>query len=334
MNVPDNECRMIFDSVCSPVPVPSHREVAVDLSELEKRVCSSKWRRSAVDLATMAGLRRKLETAIAGERAVEFTVPFGGYKSWHQPSHPLPDWAELFCLSHLSEYFRHVAAASPRGVNVYFTYCSGVMDTVSNMPLSWQRDYISAFERLVERYSTEAIRMELVDIATLYPSVDEMRRELWQNFGVIESSWMSPSNSVNRSKHLSSAGRNLVIEGVEDLSGLSVESLGRRVERSAILCDALDSLMHRRRFNKFEHRIQIVFVRGPELSLHLGSSATSANHFWIGSGVLERSANGRVMPRIVTSDHSFATSETLDTSAWGAALNMPSLNACRIVTRL
>lgn len=271
--------------------VPKSRSVATietdDVEELIRRVTSSKWRRSAVDARTAEDIALKISSAVNSKRSIEFSVPFGGYKGWRLPSHPLPDWAEVFCLHYLHSYFTNIAEIYRYGVDAYFSYCSGVMPFVSNMPEAWQVEYLTRFSEMLAHFSTEEVRFHLADITQEYQTAQSLHEELESNLARIARDWRSPGNDENRNKRVASATRNFVIDGATDLTGLDDIRILEKLEESAMRCEALDSLMLRRRFNKYGSKIQLVFVRGPSYSLHVGSTPTSANHFWVGAGVIE-----------------------------------------------
>ena len=300
-----------------------------------RSILDSRWRRSAVDSHTLVDIRSKVASSLDRGKAVEFSIPFGGYKNWRLDSQPLPDWSEVFCLSYLRGFFSQVASLLPQGVDVHFSFCTGVMDLVSNLPNHWQSQYLDNFDRLLRYFSTASIRFHLVDIAGHYISRELLVREILNNYDEIASGWNRTSNRENREKRMASAARNIVINGVEDFSELRVEELGEKIEQSAIYCEALDNLSLRRRFNKFSSRIQLVFVRGPALSVHIGSSMTSANHFWVCAGVLDVIKYGRICTRTLSASsladmRERRVSVKLDTSRWSAQLSLPSLSSCLI----
>ncbi len=85
--------------------------------------------------------------------------------------------------------------------------------------------------------------------------------------------------------------------GIINYSNLSDEKWEKKCIISAMQTDAVDCLFWRREFNKNSKRIQLVFVRGAENLIHIGSCLTSTAHFWAGTGVLEY--NKKLLPRIL-----------------------------------
>lgn len=267
------------NSVETVSPAPTERLVAL--------VTNKRFRRTAVDDESKLDVVRKVAAAVDGNGPIEFSVPFGGYKSWHEPSAPLPNWGELFALSYLRDFGVAIAAEWQPGVRISFSYMSGVIDFVSNMPLDAQAVYLAGFEQLIRHYSDEGVQFLLKDVAEDYGSHRLIMEELQQNLDAIHDNWSARIPKDEQDKKIASAERNFMVAGVVDVTGADEAERQRIILESAMRCDALDSMSKRRAFNKFGHRIQLVYVRGPRPSVHIGSTETSANHFWVTTGVVE-----------------------------------------------
>lgn len=277
-----------------------------DVLDTVRAVASGRWRRSALSERSRLDLVDKVTRAHAARQPLTFSVPFGAYKSWRIHSHPMPNWAEVFALSHLRKYMESISHVYPYGAVVEFSYLSGVMDLVSNQRPEWQTTYVSALEPLLEHFSDDLIRLRLVDLA----SHIDARAAVEDGYARLADEWPRYVDPDTRSHKLASAERNLVRDGVEDLRHIPPDEWKARVYRSAVYCDALDSLPERRAFNKFGPRIQLVFIRGPEPSIHVASCATSTSQFWVSEGVVDVRPDGRLLPRMLghtSDDASFGT---------------------------
>ena len=227
------------------------------------------------------------------EEAIEFSIPFGAYKNWRLSSYPYPDWAEIFNLKHMILFAIPIALSYPPGVILNYSYTSGVLERVSNLPTTSQELYITAFKKIIQYFKQIVppnLKLALVDIRKYYNS-KQLESELIDNFNSNIKNWQSKYCDEIRIKKLESAKNNLVINGIEDLSTLTSQELEKRHIESAMWCDALDSLELRRGFNKYGHRIQLVYIRGPNHSLHIGSCRTANIQFVMGSGVIEKRHN-------------------------------------------
>jgi hypothetical protein len=154
-------------------------------------------------------------------------------------------------------------------------------------------------ECILAHFSDERVQIGLFDIATLYGSALEARNAVEANFEEVQAEW-NRIPLADREKRMLSASRNLVRQGVDDLTNLSESDLNGRILRSAMLCEALDRLGERRKFNKYSSRIQLVEVRGPGHAIHVASCDTSSCHFGVADGVVELRGD-RALQRMITS---------------------------------
>lgn len=254
----------------------------------------SAFRRTRIDDASANDVKRKLDSAIGSHKPITLAIPFGGYKNYRAASFPGPDWAEVFNMNYLARYVMPLARCYKPGVILQYTYISGVMDLVSNIPVSPPITYMEQFRSLLSIFAAHLptnLRLTTVDIGTHY-SKAALIEELQHNYEDNLARWVDKFSPEEREKRIASAGRNLMRVGAIDLSYLSEVEWSTRCVDSAMWCEALDSLTLRRRFNKYSDNIQLVFVRGPNLSIHIGSCDTSAHHFWSGCGVLEPNDTG------------------------------------------
>ncbi|MDR3572069.1 MAG: hypothetical protein P4L81_07875 [Candidatus Pacebacteria bacterium] len=272
-------------------------------SELPDRIfkaaTSGKWRRSALDPVSYEDTLRKIATAHAERKRLEFTLPFGGYKGRAVASCPHINWAEVFALNFLRRYALFVSREYTGGVLITLSYASSIMDLVNNMPLSRQTTYVSELSRLCVLFSDHDIKFQLYDVASAFPTAEDFRTAVRENFERVKHTWTAMDGYLLE-KRLNSARRNLIIDGVEDLSNVSGDAFDEKVRDSAMFCEALDSLTERRRFNKYSHRVQLVNVRGPSPAIHLASCDTSANHFGVGTGAVEIRRDGCLQSILTT----------------------------------
>lgn len=263
-------------------------------------VSSSKHRRTAIDDESKTDIKKKIADAIDKNIPIEFSIPFGGYKNYRIPSYPEADWAEVFNLRFMIQYLLPIVKFHPPGVILYYSYNSEIIHEVNNMPLSFQRAYESSFAKLISHFGEQLpsnFQIKTQQINKLYANDNEWKSELQSLFNRNQEKWETLYDENAREKKLSSAKHNLILDGEKKLQNLSSEELEAEYLKAAMMCDAIDSLSKRREFNKFSHRIQLVFIRGPKPSIHIGVCEGSTMHFWVGLGVFEFSKN-KVIPNI------------------------------------
>ena len=267
-----------------PPPVPQ-----VDIiDQLVAALTRGSFRRTKIDGESAVDVRRKVAARVQDNSPISLTIPFGGYKNHRARSFPEPDWAELFNMNYMARYLFPVTARYAPGVIAYYTYSSRVMDVVSNIPIEATDSYMDRFHQLlsvVNQDLPDNLRLTTFDITQQYDR-PELLKELRTNFEDNQERWQAKFSADERAKRVASAQRNLIPRGVQDFSNLDDDAWASRCEEAAMWCEALDSLERRRLFNKYSEHIQLVFVRGPSLSIHVGSCDTAAHHFWSGTGVV------------------------------------------------
>lgn len=263
-------------------------------------VLSSRYRKTKADQYTIASLKKKIMEAVNEKRPLEFTIPFGAYKGWKLPTHPETDWAEVFNIRHIIDYLSPVAMVYKQGVIVYYTFQDNIMHEISNLPKEDFLSYKKTFLSLLDYYNSRlnGIKFKMFSISDLYTNEEEYFEDYKKGFEYNLKHWNEKYSKEEINKKVNSAKNNLSRKGVIDYSNLSDEEWEKKCIISAMQTDAVDCLFWRREFNKKSQRIQLVFVRGPENSIHIGSCLTSTAHFWAGTGVLEY--NKRMLPRIVS----------------------------------
>jgi hypothetical protein len=285
----------VHDPPVPTAPAPAERIVPL--------IVARPWRRSAVDPVTAADIAAKVRRAVVAAAPIEFSLPFGGYRGWHLPSAPDPDWSEVFWIDYLRSFGQRIAALHPAGVRIALSYAGGVLAWVNQLPDEAQNRYLDGLASLLQQRSTPRLAFRLVDHAEAHGG----RAALLALLQSREFAQPPPTEA-----ELQRARRNLTWDGPPG-AGEPPEAMVRQAARR---CAALMGLESRRAFNKFGPRLQLTHVRGAALSLHIGSCRSAIAQPWVSSGYLqwcskrdtwiERLATGRAAwdPRTVVSvDH-------------------------------
>lgn len=260
-------------------------------------VTRSPFRRTRVNKESMHDISQKVLAAMGDNAPIRFAIPFGGYKSWIC-GRDTPDWAEVFALRYLVEYAQPIVSGYSGGVEIDFTYMSGVLKFMSNDADERADRYMQSFTQLVAEFSNilpEGLKIKSVDIRSLYTPL-ELDAEIASSLEELRPKWEGHLDD-ERLKRRNSAARNL--RPSEEQLG-ATESWDQACRQSGMRCEAIDSLSKRRGYNKFSERVQLVYVRGPQLSLHIGACRTSSRHFWVSSGAVEIDRERRrVLPTLL-----------------------------------
>jgi hypothetical protein len=253
-----------------PVPaVPASVELLLRLIEARP------WRRSAIDAATAADMATKLQGAVQRGDPIEFSLPFGGYRGWQLAFAPDPDWSEVFWIDYLRRFAERLVAVHPPGVRIALSYVGGVLEWVNQLPQKAQNHYIASLTRLLRMRSTSRLDFQLVDHADAHGG----RLALLALLRAREFDQPPPTP-----EELSRARRNLVPMPGDPSGTPPAEAL---VHQAARRCGALMALESRRSFNKFGTHLQLTHVRGPSLSLHIGSCRSAVAQPWVATGFLQ-----------------------------------------------
>lgn len=261
----------------TPVAIPEAPDDSPSVSDIIAKMTSTRWRRSALDDDARVDLQAKVTDRVRANAPIEFTLPFGGYKGWDQPGAPELNWAEVMWLGHLRRYAAEIARVYAPGARVTLTYYGHALDLVNGLSALDQDRYIGQLTDLASRFSDERVRIEVFDLVALHGDVSTFRSELR---AAIAAGPQSPPTAAA----LASARRNYL--GEFAAAEFAAAEDAAAVEAAARACLAMEELPPRRRFNKGEHRIQLVHIRGPKLSLHLGSSRTTIAQPWVATGFL------------------------------------------------
>ncbi len=229
------------------------------------------WRRSAVDAATLAAISCKVRQALRQDAPIEFSLPFGGYRSWRLPSYPHLDWAEVFWIRYLHAYARRIVAVHPAGVRISLSYVGGVLGWVNQLPQPDQTLYLQQLERLLARFSSSLLVFHLVDHSEACGGSAAVLERLQAGLA---------SQPPPDAAALARARRNLRWLDTAPPPAAAVEAAARR-------CAALMALEERRAFNKFGPRIQLSHLRGAALALHIGSCRSAVAQPWVSQGYLQ-----------------------------------------------
>lgn len=273
----------------------------LNLQDVYQAVTSSKFRKSKLDEEEQNDIKAKIQYYSQNKAPLQFSVPFGAYKSYKLDLDFMPDWAEVFNVSYLLKYGAQILEVYPFGVDFYYTYTANIMHIVSDIPLAKLQRYANQFETILNMFNSicPAIRFHLVPINSLYESDVDFYSDFLELFLDNLVFWEQKYESEIRERHLGSARRNLYPFGKHNISKMNPEDIERCLFLSALMTDAVDCLSERRKFNKNSDKIQLVGVKGPTKSINIGACETSTVHFWVSRGCLQYN-KGKIKPFIYT----------------------------------
>ena len=144
----------------------------LNMEEVYKVVTSSKFRKSKLSNEVILDIKEKLSSFIQDKKPLQFSVPFGAYKSYKFDLDFMPDWAEVFNVSYLLKYAVEILKIYPYGVRFYYTYSADIMNVVSDIPRDKLTRYSTQFKTILQMFNsiTPDVQFELITINSLYKS--------------------------------------------------------------------------------------------------------------------------------------------------------------------
>src|SRR3989339_2158364 len=139
-------------------PIQQHEDDVKAKSNIIEFIFSKinrkKFRRKQLSEKSQDVIRNKIKISVEAKNPIHFVVPFGGYKHFWNPSHPEPDWAELFHFRYITEYVLPILQMYNPGVIVEYVSEDLILPRMNNYPDEAIEKYISVFKSILDWYKT------------------------------------------------------------------------------------------------------------------------------------------------------------------------------------
>ncbi len=287
------------------------KKTARDKAEfLTEKLALSKYRKRKLASTTRQAIYNKVNMSIEQNRPLHFVIPFGGYKHFWNPSHPEPDWAELFNFRYLTEYVSPVLAIHEPGVIIEYVSEDMIMTRMDNYPRDVLETYARVFKELINwynkqtpnnldfRYFRVGDRCDKEKIIQIVEGLLPERRAMFDKLS---------QNEKDRELHRSK--RSFYWDGEFDFTHLDDEEKYNKIVESRLIelayyeTEGLPEFLGDYLSNDEHICILFSFGTTPDndefQGLTLGSTYGSLVDHWIGRGVLEK-RESQFFPRIVS----------------------------------
>lgn len=303
--------------------IPSEHDVKICSCNLVEyifqKIDRKKFRRKKLGNESKLAIRNKITLSVKQQIPIHFTVPFGGYKHFWNPSHPGPDWAELFNFRYLTEYVLPILQAYKPGVIIEYISEDLILPRMNNYPPESIEKYIETFKKILhwyQQYVPSNLEFRFFRVSdkcnknTLISEVESLLPERTAAFAKLSDE--KNENELKRSV------RSVYWNGDKDLTQLSEDQKLKRIIESRIIelayYDTEAKPEYLGNYLGEDNHICICFSFGLSSDnafddLTLGSSYASIVDYWIGRGVLEVS-NTTYIPRIISHKQYDATKNT------------------------
>ena len=274
------------------------------------KLALKKFRKRKLTAETRQAIAKKVGLSIKENRPLHFVIPFGGYKHFWNPSHPEPDWAELFNLTYLTEYVSPVLSVHKPGVIIKYASEDLVLNRMNNYPKETLEVYSNVFRQLIDWYNNQTpdnltfkyFRVsERCDASKILSGVEKLLPKRKQAFDKL--SKKEQEQEIHRSM------RSVFWNGAQDLTKLTDLDKEKRIIESRFVELAFYETEGSKEFMGTyyweDNRICICFSFGtthdndPFEDLTLGSTYGSIVDHWIGREILKKRGN-RLIPDIVS----------------------------------
>ncbi|EKD67032.1 MAG: hypothetical protein ACD_48C00628G0003 [uncultured bacterium] len=273
------------------------------------KINRKKFRRKQLSEKSQEAIQNKIKISVEAKNPIHFVVPFGGYKHFWNPSHPEPDWAELFHFRYITEYVLPILQMYNPGVIVEYVSEDLILPRMNNYPDEAIEKYISVFKSILDWYKTYVPKnlqfrffrvSDRCDKEKIVQEVEALLPERKKTF--IKLSDEAKLLELKRSN------RSMYWKGKLDLSNLEDGQKQERIIESRLIelayYDTEAKPEYLGNYLGEDDHICICFSFGlsPDNALDdltLGSTFGSIVDYWIGRGVLEH-VDGKFNPRIVS----------------------------------
>jgi len=277
---------------------------------ITEKLGRKKFRRRVLAEKTRQTILEKVKLSIVDDRPLHFVIPFGGYKHFWNPSHPEPDWAELFHFKYLTDYVSPIIKVHKPGVIIEYMSEDLILPRMNNYPEEAVQAYSTVFMDTIAWYNKQ-IPNNLVfrffkvsdrcNSKKIIQKVESLLPERKAKFAQL-----SPEE---KERELHRSYRSVFWDGKVDLTGLTEqEKLDRIIESRLIELAYYETEALPENMGDYlgeDNHICLVFSFGTThdndeyQDLTLGSTCGSVVDFWIGRGILEKKED-RLLPTIIS----------------------------------
>lgn len=273
-----------------------------------RKLDRKKFRRKQMGEEAKKNLRNKIKISLDEGKPIHLVIPFGGYKHYWNPSHPEPDWAELFHFRYVTDYVLPVLALYEPGVFIEYISEDLILPRMNNYPDETIETYISKFREILTWYkqfvpknlNLDFFRVsERCDKDKIIKEVEDLLPERRIAFDKL--------SDVEKEQQLHRSYRSLYWNGKKDLTKLTEEEKQNRIIESRLIelayYDTESKPEYLGNYLGENDHICICFSFGKSIDnafddLTLGSSYGSIVDYWIGRGLLENP--DKPHPRIIS----------------------------------
>lgn len=278
------------------------------LTFIVQKLIRKKFRKQKVFPETLKEISEKVQKSIKDNKPINFSIFFGGYKHFWNPSHPEVDWAEIFTFKFLTEWVSPIITVYKPGVTFDFISEDCILEKMNNYSNESLDNYSKSFKTLLEKYNEklpENLKYKFIRLKDKF-NQEKMLKAVEKKIKEGYERWNSLS-SEDQEAELIRSKRSVIITENDNRDRI-VES--RIVELAYYEIEALPEFFGDY-FNGNNIYLSFSFGLSSDNIYHwivLGSTYASVVDFWIGRGILEQRGDSFVH-RIISKEQYKKTKE-------------------------
>jgi len=280
------------------------------LSFIVGKLTRKKFRRRKLVDKTKQAITEKVQLSIQSNEPIHLVVPFGGYKHFWNPSHPEPDWAEIFNFKYLTEFVSPILSVYKPGVIIEYISEDLILTRMNNYPQSALEKYSDIFRKLIEWYGKKIPTNLKFKFFRVKEHCNSQKLIKQVESLLIKRKVEFENLSLDRKiQELHRSNRSLMWQGEKDLTTLTDQEKKQRIIESRLIELAYYETEAKPEFLgnylSENNHICICFSYGTTHDndefedLTIGSSYGSIVDYWIGRGIFYKRGE-RLIPDIIS----------------------------------
>ena len=257
------------------------------------KLSSSKFKGSALPEKLQLAVKEKIGKSAKQGKPIHMTIPFGGYKKWQLPTYPNADWSEVFNIVLLREYLAPIAAEYKHGLILQYVSDEVFVARMNNYPQKDIDSYNDQLKSIIDWFQDYLPKNFQLKYSKIRDNISqkEILKRFDKDIVKLKKKWTKLPQK-ERDFRLNKSERNY--KG--DLSKLPKKEKDQILLDSTMVHDAFifgdwdDDVS----WAFDEMMIAIGFRYTGSWGIHLKSTRSSTNQFWIGMGALKDTKKGFV----------------------------------------
>jgi hypothetical protein len=273
-----------------------------------RKLTSSKYKNTALPRELEISVKTTINYCVKSNLPIQIMLPFGAFKRWSLPTHPFPDFAEVFNVTLLREYLAPIAAGYEHGVIMHYFSVELFVERIDHIPEAQQTKYENEFRNLINLFSQKLPKNMQFKFSNLKEEIsqEEAIKSIDEKVIELRKSWKNMSQK-DKDLKIKRATINCKVEKTNP-------NYNEIILESVFAHDAFSSQC-------WDKGGKVVWITAPDMitignsytgtwGIHVKSSETSRVNFWVGIGALMKKGDSYI-PTILSYEQYESLKENL-----------------------